>query len=61
MSENEIKNILADKADEYIDIMMRNNIIDFYMKEDEKEYVYRIQRLIDYIIARSLLSNLFSK
>lgn len=58
LSENEIKNILADKADEYIDIMMRNNIIDFYMKEDEKEYVYRIQRLIDYIIARSLLKKI---
>lgn len=54
INEDEIKNILGNETDDYINVMMNNNLIDFYFYESKKQFIFNIQRLSDYIIARSL-------
>lgn len=54
IDEQEIQNILNDKATEYIEKMKKNSLIDFYIYDNKKRYVFNIQRLSDYIIARTL-------
>ena len=54
INEDELKNILQNETDNYIKVMMDNNLIDFYMDDKQKIFFFRIQRLSDYIIARSL-------
>lgn len=51
INEDELKNILQNETDNYINVMMDNNLIDFYMDDKQKIFFFRIQRLSDYIIA----------
>ena len=54
IDENEIKNILNLETETYIKTMMDNTLIDFFVYEGKKNYVFNIQRLSDFIIARTL-------
>ena len=54
IEENEIRKILGNDTDDYIRYMMNNNLIEFYVYENKKRFVFKIQRLSDFIIARTL-------
>ncbi len=54
IDENEIKNVLDLETDDYISKMMDNNLIDFYIYDNKKIFIFNIQRLSDFIIARPL-------
>lgn len=54
IEEHEIKNILNGDATDYIEKMKNNSLIDFYVYDNKKRYVFNIQRLSDFIIARTL-------
>ena len=54
IEENEIKKLLGNGATDYINEMINNNLMDFYLYENKKRFVFNIQRLSDYIIARTL-------
>jgi len=54
VEEQEIKNILKNEAIDYIGTMKSNSLIDFYIYDSKKRYVFNIQKLSDFIIARTL-------
>lgn len=51
---DEIKNLLDEFTDEYINKMLKENLIDFYMYDNEKYYIFQMQYMSDYLIVRSL-------
>ena len=51
---DEIRNLLDEFTDEYINKMMKENLIDFYIYKDEKNYIFQMQYMSDYLIVRSL-------
>ncbi len=51
---DEIKNLLNEFTDKYIDKMLKENLIDFYMYDNEKYYIFQMQYMSDYLIVRSL-------
>lgn len=54
ITEDEINNILNEDSKVYLDKMIKNNLIDFYIYENEKRYIFKLQTLFDYLIARTL-------
>lgn len=54
VSYQEIKEILDEFTDEYISKMLKENLIDFYINENEKIYFFKMQYMSDYLIVRSL-------
>lgn len=54
IDEQEIQNILNGDATDYIEKMKNNSLIDFYMYDNKNKYVFSIQKLSDFIIARTL-------
>ena len=54
IDENEIKSILNLNTETYINTMMNHNLIDFFVYNGKKKYIFKIQYLSDFIIARTL-------
>lgn len=54
INEDEISNILSSETEPYVKTMLENTLMDFYVYEGKKIYIFTIQRLSDFIIARSL-------
>lgn len=54
IDEDELKKLLSLDTSNYIKMMMKNSLLDYYIYEDKKMFVFNIQRLSDFIIARSL-------
>lgn len=54
IEEQEIQKLLNGDAADYIEKMKNNNLIDYYIHDSKKIYVFTIQKLSDFIIARTL-------
>ncbi|MCR5146994.1 MAG: hypothetical protein K6B70_06605 [Clostridia bacterium] len=54
IEESEIQKLLNGDAIDYIEKMKNNNLIDYYIHDNKKVYVFTTQKLSDYIIARTL-------
>lgn len=57
----EIKNTILDDTDFYIEKMSKENLIDYYLYDGEKKYVFTMQLMSDYLIVRFLNNEIKNK
>ena len=57
----EIKNVILDQIDSYLEKMSKENLIDSYLYDGQKNYVFTMQLMSDYLIVRSLNSEIDNK
>lgn len=60
----EVEKILMDNTEKYIKKMCSENLLDYYFHDNEEQYIFKIQQMSDYLIARHLnyeIENLDSK
>ncbi len=55
---DEMKNLLCGFTDEYIKKMLKENLIDFYMYNNKRYYIFKMQYMSDYLIVRYLKCNI---
>ena len=56
--ENILKSICKEAFDDFVNKMLQNNLMTFYNTDTNVYFLFAIQSMSDYIISRSLLSNL---
>ena len=57
----EIKNVISDEADLYIEVMSKENLLECYSYDEQKVYVFTMQLMSDYLIVRSLNKEIENK
>ena len=57
----EMKDILLDETDSYLEKMSKENLIDYYLYDKQKNYVFTMQLMSDYLIVRSLNNEIENK
>lgn len=58
---HEIKNIIPDEIESYIGKMSKENLVEYYLYENQKNYVFTMQLMSDYLIVRSLNNEIKNK
>ncbi len=58
---HEIESIISIETESYIEKMSKENLIEYYVYEKEKNYVFTMQLMSDYLIIRSLNNEIKNK